>query len=129
MILAAGVYAGATKIICPGAVVGVLAATAVPFADPAIMVAALATIGTVATAWMTSKTTRNRADLDLLRADMVEARERADRAAEMVHKLDAELHSVRVQLTRFEIGTQRLVGQLISIGVDPVWRPETTNPN
>ena len=124
MIVAAGVSAGATKILGPGAVVGVLAAAAAPFTDPAVMVAALATVGTIATAWVNSRASRNKASLDVLRADMTEARDRADEAAELVRKLDQELHQVRTQLTRFEIGTQRLVGQLVVLGVDPVWRPD-----
>lgn len=96
--------------------------------DTSFLIAAVGTAGAMFTAWVSSKATRNRTEIAELRADMVVARERADEAADLVHKLDGQLHQVRVQLTHYQIGTLRLIDQLTHHGVDPVWRPtpETT---
>ena len=111
------------KIWGPGLVAVLAAAAASPVADPAVMVAAFAGIGAVATAWVNNRASRNRAELQQLRGDMFDARDRADRAAELVHKLDRQLHDVQVQLTHYQIGTLRLIDQLIELSVDPVWHP------
>lgn len=122
----------ATKILLPSAVLAATAVVSSTFTDPTVLVAAFGAVGLAFTALVNGRSSRNKANIVTMQAEMVEARlradvaaERADRAADMARKLDDDLRQMRVQLTHYQIGTIRLVDQLIQLNVDPVWRPET----